>query len=96
MIKLPTHMRAIHPVFHISMLEPFVPNVIPNRTSSPPPPVEIEGELEYEVAQILDTKIDRRKRIQLQYYVQWSGYQGTNDEFSWLDASDLEHANVLV
>jgi hypothetical protein len=96
MIKLPTHMRAIHPVFHISMLEPFVPNVIPNRTPSPPPPVEIEGELEYEVAQILDSKLDRRKRVQLQYYVQWSGYQGTDDEYSWLDASDLEHANVLV
>jgi hypothetical protein len=96
LIKLPNHMRAIHPVFHISMLEPSVPNPIPNRVVSPPPPVEIDGSLEFEVEQILDSKLDRRRRVQLQYYVQWLGYKGHSDEFSWVDASDLEHANELV
>jgi len=96
LIKLPDHMRAIHPVFHISMLEPVTPNPIPNRIIPLPPPVEIDGSLEYEVEQILDSKLDCRRRIQLQYYVQWSGYQGHPDEYSWIDASDLEHANELV
>ena len=96
LIKLPTHMRAIHPVFHISMLEPSTANSIPNRVLSPPPPVEIDGDLEFEVEEILDSKLDRRRRIQLQYYVQWSGYQGQPDEFTWIDASDLEHSNELV
>jgi hypothetical protein len=96
LISLPPHMRAIHPVFHVSMLEPSTPNIIPGRTTSPPPPVEIDGSLEYEVEEILDSKIDRRRRIQLQYFVQWSGYEGRPDEFSWIDASDLENSYELV
>ncbi|HEV7736493.1 MAG TPA: reverse transcriptase domain-containing protein [Chlamydiales bacterium] len=96
LVSLPQHMRAIHPVFHVSMLEPSIPNTIPGRTISPPPPVEIDGSLEYEVEEILDSKIDRRRRIQLQYFVQWAGYQGRPDEFSWLDASDLENSDELV
>ena len=35
------------------MLEPATPNEIPNRVQSPPPPVNIEGELEYEIAEIV-------------------------------------------
>jgi hypothetical protein len=96
LVSLPQRMRTIHPVFHVSMLEPSTPNSIPGRTNSPPPPVEIDGELEYEVEEILDSKLDRRKRIQLQYFVQWSGYEGQPDEFSWLDASDLENSSELV
>jgi hypothetical protein len=95
-IKLPPHMRAIHPVFHVSMLEPSFPNSIPNRVISPPPPVEIDGSIEYEVEQILDSKLDRRRRIQLQYYVQWAGYKDQPDEYTWIDASDLENAYELV
>ncbi|HEV7736979.1 MAG TPA: hypothetical protein VGO47_06350 [Chlamydiales bacterium] len=58
--------------------------------------MEIDGSLEYEVEEILDSKIDRRRRIQLQYFVQWSGYKGRLDEFSWIDASDLENSYELV
>jgi hypothetical protein len=32
------------------MLEPETPNEIPNRVQSPPPPVEVQGELEYEIS----------------------------------------------
>jgi len=96
LIKLPQHMHAIHPVFHISMLEPSTPNSIPNRVLPPPPLVEIDGSLEFEVKEILDSKLDRCKCIQLQYYIQWAGYQGQPDEYSWVDASDLENANELV
>jgi hypothetical protein len=96
LVSLPPHMRAIHPVFHVSMLEPSTPNSIPGRTVSPPPPVEIDGSLEYEVEEILDSKLDRRRRIQLQYFVQWAGYKGHPEEFSWIDASDLENATELV
>lgn len=96
LIQLPPHMRAIHPVFHISMLEPFTPNPIPNRVLPPPPPVEVDGTIEYEVEEILDAKLDCWRRIQLQYYVQWAGYKGLPDEFSWIDASDLENTSELV
>ncbi|HEV7736980.1 MAG TPA: hypothetical protein VGO47_06355, partial [Chlamydiales bacterium] len=29
LISLPPHIRVIHPVFHVSMLEPLTPNIIP-------------------------------------------------------------------
>ena len=57
-LRLPEHMHAIHPVFHISQLEPEIPNQIPNRVQPAPRPVEIDDELEYEIAEILDSKIN--------------------------------------
>src|SRR4029077_13893610 len=59
-LRLPETMKAVHPVFHVSQLEPSLPNTIPNRVQPPPPPIEIDGEPEYEIAEILDSKIDRR------------------------------------
>ena len=61
----------IHDVFHVSLLEKYIPNVIPGRHAEPPPPVVVEGELEYEVDQILDSRIFRGT---LQYLVSWKGY----------------------
>ena len=34
-------MRAVHPVFHVSMLEPAASSSIPNRTEDPPPPLTV-------------------------------------------------------
>ena len=87
---------TMDPVFHVSQLEPSVPNTIPNHTQPPPPPIEIDGEIEYEIAEILDSKIDNRHRCKLLYYVKWSGYEGTDEETSWLPATELEHAQELV
>jgi len=58
-LRLPETMKAVHPVFHVSQLEPSIPNTIPNRMQSPPPPIEIDGEPEFEIAEILDAKLDR-------------------------------------
>ncbi|CAA7270378.1 unnamed protein product [Cyclocybe aegerita] len=68
-LRLPQSMRLVHPVFHVSMLEPFKPSTILNHAVEPPAPVEIEGELEYKVAKIVDSKIDRRRKCKLLYYV---------------------------
>lgn len=90
-------MKAVHPVYHISMLEPHQPSSIPGRSSSPPPPIEVEGEIEYEIAEILDSKLDRRRRqCQLLYLVRWTGYEGTDEESSWLLATELSHAPEAV
>jgi hypothetical protein len=90
-------MRSVHPVFHVSQLEPAFPNTIPNRIQSPPPPVDIDGEPEYEISEILDSKLDRhRRQCQLLYLVQWSGYEGTDEETSWLLATELGNASELV
>src|SRR6266496_5560260 len=91
-----TLFRSVHPVFHVSMLEPHTVSSIPNRTDPPPAPVEVDGDLEYEIAEVLDTKIDKRRRCKLLYLVKWLGYEGTDEETSWLPADELTHAPDLV
>jgi hypothetical protein len=96
-LRLPDSMRAVHPVFHVSMLEPATPNTIPDRTQPAPPPVLIDGEPEFEISEILDAKLDNRRRTcKLLYLVRWTGYEGTDEETSWILASELGHASEVV
>jgi hypothetical protein len=95
-LKLPDHMRAVHPVYHVSMLEPAFPNTIPNRIQTPPPPIEVDGDPEYEIAEVLDSKIDKRRKCKLLYLVRWLGYEGTSEETSWILATELDHASEAV
>ncbi|KAJ1579230.1 hypothetical protein NDA11_000905 [Ustilago hordei] len=60
----------------------------------PPPPVEVESDLEYEVEQILDSKVDHRYRDPLFYLVRWVRYGP--DHNSWEPASNLTHASDLL
>ncbi|MBW0565661.1 hypothetical protein O181_105376, partial [Austropuccinia psidii MF-1] len=60
-LKLPSQWKFIHPVFHISLLEPVKTSTIPNRHQETPPPIIIVEEEEWEVSQILDSKLKRRK-----------------------------------
>ena len=55
---LPDAMHAVHPVFHVSQLELAIANTIPNWEQPPPPPVEVDGEPEYEITKILNSKVD--------------------------------------
>ncbi|MBW0477580.1 hypothetical protein O181_017295 [Austropuccinia psidii MF-1] len=56
-LKLPSQWKFIHPVFHISLLEPVKTSTIPNQNQEPPPPIIIAEEEEWEVSQILDSNI---------------------------------------
>ena len=95
-LRLPDSMHAIHPVFHVSMLEPSTPNSIPDRTQPPLPPVLIDGKPEYEISEILDSKLDNQCRIcKLLYLVRWFGYEGTDEETSWLPTNELAHIPTL-
>jgi len=49
LIKLPNHLHTIHPVFHISQIEPASPSNIPNHVNPLPPLIEIDSSLEFEV-----------------------------------------------
>ncbi|MBW0567720.1 hypothetical protein O181_107435 [Austropuccinia psidii MF-1] len=69
-LELPSQWKSIHPVFHISLLEPVKISTVPNWHKEPPPPIIIEGEEEWEVCQILDSKLKRGK---LWYLVEWKG-----------------------
>ena len=89
-------MRGIHPIFHVSMLEPSTPNEFLNQTETPPLPVTIDREMEFEISKILDSKINKHHKCRLQYLVKWSGYEGTDEETSWIPASELKHAMESV
>ena len=96
-LQLPDSMKSVHPIFHISQLEPAIPNMIPNHVQTPPHPVDIDSETEYEIEEILDLKIDRQRRnCKLLYLVCWSRYKGTDEETSWLLADKLGHASELI
>src|SRR5258705_10099838 len=71
---LPQYFCSVHPIFHISQLELAEPDPFPQCTQPPPPPVEIDGDIEYEVSEILDSKLDRcfQGNRLLCYLVCWS------------------------
>jgi hypothetical protein len=89
-LELPGTMK-IHPVFHVNLLEKFIPDQIPGRTPPPQPPIAIDGQEEYEVESIVDSRHYRR---QLQYLVHWKGY--TSMDRTWEAASNLDHCQDLV
>jgi hypothetical protein len=79
------------------MLEPATPNSIPNQVQFPPPPVEIDSETEYDISEILDSKIDlHQKPYNLLYLVCWAIYKGTDEEMSWVLATKLNHSTEIV
>ncbi|QRW24977.1 Retrotransposable element Tf2 protein [Rhizoctonia solani] len=88
-LKLPETLR-IHNVFYVGLLskvhespsQPF-----PER----PPPETIEGEEEYEVEQIIDSKRQRGKWF---YLIKWKGY-GPEDN-SWEPEELLEHSQEEI
>jgi hypothetical protein len=64
-LKLPGFMK-IHLVFHVSLLELYHSFAILRRIHDPPPPIEVDNEHEYEMKDILDSRIFNH---QLQYIV---------------------------
>ena len=78
------------------MLEPSTPNTFSSPKPTLDPLVILDGELEYEISEIQDFKIVNCCKCKLQYLVHWAGYKGTNEETSWLPASELGHALEVI
>jgi len=95
-LHLPETMRAVYPIFHVSMLELATPNTFRQRSEPPPAPVIIDGEPEYEISKIVDSKIDRWRACKLLYKIIWLGYEDTDNDSKWLPATELEHAKELL
>ncbi|MBW0477429.1 hypothetical protein O181_017144 [Austropuccinia psidii MF-1] len=79
-LKLSSQWKSIYPVFHISLLEPVKTSTIPNQHQEPPPPIIIEEEEEWEVSQIMDSKINREKSW---YFVEWKGFSKDPERSTW-------------
>ncbi|MBW0476105.1 hypothetical protein O181_015820 [Austropuccinia psidii MF-1] len=91
-LKLTSQWKSIHPVFHISLLEPVKTSTIPNRHQGPPPPIIIEEE-EWEVSQILDSKLKRGK---LWYLVEWKAFSQDSERSTWEHTESLKNCPELV
>ena len=93
-LELPDSKRSIHPIFHTSVLWQYCtgPGLI-----RPPPPVELDSELEYEVKRILDKRMakfhSKHKRV-LQYLIKWKGYG--HEHNTWEPLSNLTHCNEIL
>jgi len=59
-LRLPESMCSVHPVFHVSMLEPATSNTFSKRIQPAPAPVIINREPKYEISRIVDSKINRQ------------------------------------
>jgi hypothetical protein len=89
-LALPPALR-IHDVFHVDRLSPYKGNEVNGQVPPPPEPVTVEGEEEYEVDHIRDSKLFGHT---LKYLVRWTGYGEGED--TWEPAKNLEHAQDKV
>jgi hypothetical protein len=86
-LELPKTMR-IHPVFHISLLEPADPDTPEGPAPELHPDTQQE---EYEVEAILDVRLQRR---QLRWLVKWVGYG--NEENTWEPKENLRNCQSAL
>jgi len=93
----------IHPVFHVSLLEPYKVSDRPNREQPPREPEDVEGDLEWKVERIVKSEIITYSRMvrmvnkefkELRYFGKLAGC--SEDENIWEPAEGLENAREEV
>jgi len=93
----------IHPVFHVSLLEPYRASNRPNREQPPRDPEDIERDLEWEVERIVKSEIisytrkvrGRNKPMkELRYFVKWKGC--AEDKNTWEPPEGKKNAQEEV
>jgi hypothetical protein len=83
---------SIHPVFHIDLLTPYRETIMHGPNFTRPAPELIDGEEEYSVEKILDSRRFGRRR-RLQYLVKWEGYPDSDN--MWVDKDDVSADNKV-
>jgi transposase InsO family protein len=87
-LDLPNTLR-VHDVFHVSLLE--MARARSGQVTTTPTPVEVDNHEEWEVDEVLDSRIHRGN---LQYLVRWSGC--SDSENQWLPADDVANCAQLL
>jgi len=88
-LELPSSIR-IHPVVNVSRIRRYRDQVRGQKVT-PPPPVEIQREIEYEVEKILSKRKRYRK---VEYLVQWKRYMAEED--MWEKEGNLGNVQEAV
>jgi hypothetical protein len=86
-LELPRGLR-IHPVHHVSLLDPVARDLLPGQEITPPPPEEVDGDQEYQVERVEDSRMYRN---QLQYLIRWTGYE----QMTWEPVKDVDGLQAL-
>ena len=91
-LKLPHGMRQLHPVFNVVKLSaaPEDP-ILGRKLQALPPPIVIDGEKEWEVEEILNSRWHRRR---FQFLVKWKGF--SREHNSWEVASDVKALDLVA
>jgi len=63
------------------MLKPATLNTFLECSKSSPAPIIINGEPEYKISKIVNSKIDCQKACKLLYKVIWLGYEDIDNDF---------------
>jgi len=88
-LDLPPSMR-IHNTFHISLLELYQDDKFSSQRAQPPAPIIMEGDPEYELEQIIDSRLHYGK---LQYRAKWTGYPAEQYRV-WYPYENFENADI--
>ena len=89
----------IHPVFHTSLLKPWHQS---DRYQPPPPPLQVDGALEYEVEAVVAHRALKQfavhgkagKLCPVQYLVKWLGSPPENN--TWQSKADLRNSPAAL
>jgi len=91
-LKLPHGMRQLHPVFNVVKLSAALEDpILGRKPQAPLPPIIIDGEEEWEVEEILDSRWHRRR---FQFLVKWNGF--SREHNSWEMASDVKAPDLVA
>ena len=81
-VELPTSIQ-IHTVQPVSLSHPVGNDPSGGQKASVPPPVDVDGEEEYQLSSVEDSRLYRN---QLQYFIRWTGY----DSLTWEPATFVD------
>ena len=83
----------IHPVFHVLLLLPHKESQLPGRHPPEPAVIDVEGDEEYEVNTVLDSRWYGQWK-KLQYLIHWKGWGPEHN--SWEGSADVANAQKLI